>query len=365
MLPIFRAAAFAASSLTAIAALAACSSSSGTSSVPQALPGSQQQSIASQDSRPVPRYVVLHTAPFNAPPAGGLPLWSGSFKYGATTYSYTMVGANPATSNATTNIPAVIIPVKIVASGKTFDPQHVLPNGNSVVKNTTASPVLSSGIDFKEGGTDLGNTQYIDAFQRGNFWSKVKTHTNYHTLLTPTVLAEQTYNGGTVGSPFGFQVAEVDINSFDSFINGLISSLHISSGTFPIFLTYDTYLTSGGCCIGGYHNYNGSNTYSQATYIDHAGAFAQDVSALSHETGEWYDDPLTNNRVACGILEVGDPEEGFSNYGAFPYTLNGFTYNLQDLVWLPYFGAPPATSLHKQLSFQQNPFHLGICSQGG
>ncbi len=66
------------------------------------------------------------------------------------------------------------------------------------------------------------------------------------------------------------------------------------------------------------------------------GIFAQDVSALSHESGEWMDDPLvvnTNgNTVACGILEVGDPEEGFSNYGAFPYTLGGSTYNLQDLV---------------------------------
>jgi len=66
------------------------------------------------------------------------------------------------------------------------------------------------------------------------------------------------------------------------------------------------------------------------------GAFSQDVSALSHETAEWADDPLvvntSGNQVACGILEVGDPEEGFTNYGGFPYTLNGFTYNLQDLA---------------------------------
>jgi hypothetical protein len=39
-------------------------------------------------------------------------------------------------------------------------------------------------------------------------------------------------------------------------------------------------------------------------------------------------------------LENGDPLENNSNFGAFPYTLNGFTYNLQDLVTLPYFGAP-------------------------
>jgi hypothetical protein len=68
----------------------------------------------------------------------------------------------------------------------------------------------------------------------------------------------------------------------------------------------------------------------------------------------------------CGILEVGDPEEGFANYGAFPYTLNGFTYNLQDLVYLEYFGAANTTSVDGGAeSFHDNPFHLGICNNGG
>jgi len=50
----------------------------------------------------------------------------------------------------------------------------------------------------------------------------------------------------------------------------------------PLFITYDIYLTSGGCCIGGYHSANGAQpggqTYSYATYVDSAGAFSQDVS---------------------------------------------------------------------------------------
>ena len=73
------------------------------------------------------------------------------------------------------------------------------------------------------------------------------------------------------------------------------------------------------------------------------------VSVLSHEIGEWADDPLTlnynSNNTPCGILEVGDPLEGNPNYGAHPYKLNRFTYNLQDLVTLPYFGAPIGTSI--------------------
>jgi len=44
--------------------------------------------------------------------------------------------------------------------------------------------------------------------------------------------------------------------------------------------------------------------------------------------------------VTCGNLEVGDPAEGFANFGDFPYTVSGFTYDIQDLVFLEYCGAP-------------------------
>lgn len=58
------------------------------------------------------------------------------------------------------------------------------------------------------------------------------------------------------------------------------------------------------------------------------------------------------NNTPCGIREVGDPLEGNPNYRAHPYALNGFTYNLQDLVTLPYFGAPISTSVNGWLGFQ-------------
>jgi hypothetical protein len=100
--------------------------------------------------------------------------------------------------------------------------------------------------------------------------------------------------------------------------------------------------------------------------VDHPGEFAQDVSALSHEVGEWADDPLvvnTNgNNTPCGILEVGDPLEGNPNFGGYPYVLNGFTYNLQDLVTLPYFGAPASTSVNGFFTFQGES--LGVCQNG-
>jgi len=336
-----------------------------------------------QVEKPRPHYVVM--APHLRDDlvlgaSGSLETWNGSFVSGGTTYNYNMVGAAPSTNTSAT-ITTFIVPVKIVITPRrgstiTFDPSHVLSNGNSVTTNTLDSPIFDSTTTYTQGGTDVGTTQYIDAFQRANFWGTVQTDTKSHVLLSPTVLAEQTLSPsrsfGTTGSPFGFTAALVDINWFDSQLPSLISKLGINPSQFVIFLTYDTYLTeSGSCCIGGYHSSEGSTSnpqsYAEATYVDHAGEFAQDVSALSHEVGEWVDDPLTvnfnGNNTPCGILEVGDPEEGDANFGGFPYVLHGFTYNLQDLVFLTYFGAPSSTSLHGWLSFQDNT-SLSMCSNG-
>ena len=308
-----------------------------------------------------------------------LTTWNGSFTYSGQTYRYNMVGNAPSTNLAST-IPVYIIPVKIVVTRRTakttFDPAHILSNGNTVTQNTVDSPIFDSTTTYTQGGVDVGTTQYIDAFQRANFWGTVKTHTNSHLLLGgPTVTAEQTLSPpsryGTTGRPFGFTAGLVDINWFDAQLPAIITKLGVAPNAFPIFLTYDVYLTEGGqCCIGGYHSSEGSlsapQSYAQASYVDHAGAFSQDVSALSHEVGEWADDPLVvninGNNTPCGILEVGDPLEGNPNFGGYRYVLHGFTYNLQDLVTLPYFGAPTSTTVNGWLSFQGES--LSVCSNG-
>jgi len=314
------------------------------------------------------------------PPATPLTTWNGSFSYGGHTYKYNMVGTAPTTGVSTT-VPVFLIPIalqyKTGTTTRTFSPSHVLSNGQTVTANTLASPIFKTGIDFNQGGTDLGNTQYIDAFQRGNFWSKVSKAPGYHLLLgTPKVMPVQTIVvpsvDGQIATEFGVKVGLADINWFDAQVHTLITKFTaIHPNTLPIFITYDAYLTQAGCCIGGYHSSMGSASAAQAyahfTYIDKP-VFAQNVSALSHEVGEWADDPLvvnSGNPVACGTLEVGDPEEGFANYGGFPYTLGGFTYTLQDMVWLPYFGAAASTSANGWETFQGNPFSLGICNNGG
>ncbi|HEY6768863.1 MAG TPA: hypothetical protein VI386_29260 [Candidatus Sulfotelmatobacter sp.] len=344
------------------------------------LPASAQEDVNDQPVHA--RFVVMppHLRTDVAPPPVSLQSWNGSFTYASRTYSYNMVGAAPST-NSTATVTAYIIPVKIVITARngtktTYDPSHVLSNGNSVTTNTLTSPLFDSTTTYVQGGTNVGTTQYIDAYQRANFWGTVHTDTNSHLLLSPTVLAEQTLSPpstyGKTGSEFGFTAGLVDINWFDAQLPSLISKLGIQPNAFPIFLTYDTYLTQGGgCCIGGYHSSEGSTSnpqsYAEAAYVDHVGAFSQDVSALSHEIGEWADDPLTvnynGNNTPCGILENGDPLEGETNYGGFHYVLHGFTYNLQDLVTLPYFGAPTSTSVNGWLSFQGNS-SLSVCSNG-
>ena len=328
--------------------------------------------IAQTQSKPrfvslTPRYLENLAAP--ATPT--VTNWTGTLSAGGT--SFTMVGTDPKTTNTTTTVTAFVIPIRIVINPTPtgiFDPNHLLPNGRTVIQNTMLSPIFNSGIDFVQGGVDLGNTQYIDAFQRGNFWTDVTTNTNYHVLLNPVVLPTVTMGVGTsgkIGNEFGVRVALVDINSFDAKLQQIISgNSQITPNSLVIAVTYDTYLTSGGCCIGGYHSAFGSasspQTYSHFTYIDKTGAFAQDVSALSHEVGEWMDDPFINNPGCGGLLEDGDPLEGGPNFGAFPFTLNGFTYNLQDLTFLQYFGQSPSTSVNGWFSFQNA--NLAVCSNG-
>ncbi len=324
---------------------------------------------------PVPRFVVLPGPPVANPgdSASHVTTWNGSFTYQATKYYFTMVGTNPASGPSTT-VRAILIPLKITVqhngSGVSFSPAHVLTNGRTVTHNTVLSPIFDATTTYTLGGTDVGTTQYLDAYQRANFWGGVKGNPGYHVLLGgPTVEAVQALNVpkayGSEASAFGINVALVDINWFDSAIQSLMTKFS-TPNQIPIFLTYDTYLTQGGgCCIGGYHSFNGTQSYMTATYVDKTGVFAQNVSALSHEVGEWVDDPYTNNTVACGVLENGDPEESFANYGAFPYTVNGFQYDLQDLVFLDYFGAPASGRVKGWMTFHDNPFGLTVCSNGG
>lgn len=306
-------------------------------------------------------------------PVTPLPQWIFSFTSTVDhrVYTPTIVGTDPST-NTTTTIRWGIIPIKMVYGSQngnmTFDPNSTYAGNMSAVQMILHSPVFQSNVDFVQGGTDLGKTQFGDAYERGNFWGTVQTNRNYHLLFAPAVIAPtQTINvsasqGSVIPNPFGGGlIGTMDIFAFDAQLQTIIKHFkQIQPNVLPVFLTYNVYLTQfGGCCIGGYHSATGiqpnGQTYAHTTTISQTTheIFSEDTGALSHEIGEWIVDPFVNNPDSCGgTMEVGDPLENKVNNGYYPYTIGGFTYHLQDLVFMPYFGAPTSTSLDGWTTFQ-------------
>jgi len=310
-----------------------------------------------------------------------LQTWNGSISYSGHTYNFTMVGTDPSSTNSTTTVTAYIIPVvmnytKAVygSSHHKFNPSKDTQNGVTIIQNVQNSPLFQN-VDWNWGGTDVGTTQYNDGFQRASFWSDVTTNSSYHVLLSPSVLTALTIKpskaqgGAVVTNPFGGggKVGEMNINSFDQQLQNYLkaNSTTITPNTVAIFVTDNIYLTSGGCCIGGYHSANNNGqTYMTATYA-YSGStlvFSNDISAFSHEIGEWYADPLITSNSPCGLLEVGDPLETLSNYGTFAVTYNNVTWHPQALAMMEYFGDPANFSMNNWLDNQHDL--VRVCQNG-
>ena len=300
-----------------------------------------------------------------------LPTWQFTYTYAGKNYSDQFVGTAP-TGGRSTTVKTYIIPIFLdlkSAGTVNANPDATLSNGRTVIQNTVDSPIFDATTTYTQGTVNVGTTQYEDAVQRASLWGTVSTNTGYHVLLgAPKVEKLRTIKvpaaDGSVATDFGVKVLNVDINWLDPKLQALLTTLKIPANSLPIFVTTQSYLTSSGeCCIGGYHNYNGTQAYSMFTYIQTAGAFSQDVSALSHEVAEWINDPETDNNSPCGIYEVGDPLEGTTAYGTHPYTVNSFTYHLQDIVMPPYFGAPKTTSVNSWYTFDDYAF-TKVCQDG-
>jgi hypothetical protein len=347
------------------------------------LAGASILTIAAQSAsaaEATPLYVVLpaHGAGHRAAPGhrpAALETWAGKIKYQGSTYGYTMVGKSPLKSDATSTVTVYLIPVKLVYGANngnmTFDPLVDQQNGVSIMQNLLNSPLFGS-LDWSWGGTDFGNTQYLDAFQRGSFWKDVSgKNPNYHVVLAPTVLSEVSLTvtaqqGKVENNPFGAgKVGTLDINVFDSAVQGWLAQFsQINPGVLPVLVTDNIFLTSGGgCCIGGYATAeNNGQTYLTATYVTAAGSFSEDISGFSHELGGWLDNPLLTSTSPCGALDVAGPTGSFANYGTFPVTYGGVTWHPQALAWLEYFGAKKNFSGNNWLDDQ----HLltSVCQNG-
>lgn len=347
------------------------------------------------------------------PPHGGggggggstpLQTWSATVQspIDGNTYTFTMVGQNPATSNTTTPITTYLIPLRVNfqysrTATYSFDPTvsdpGCLGGSNTASGLTQTSPIFQES-DYNLGGTDVGTAQYVDAFQRASFWTDVTTNTAYRTELSLITRSLQTltvtsgnsgFVNGTVYVLSGTQCGSntgntnhagylgvVNINSVDSAVRSLITQLGIPSNTFPVFLLYNAVMSEGSplnlnnCCVLGYHSITSSGqTYGVAEFEGRdntAFSGVADITALSHEVAEWMDDPTTSNPTpawghvgqvgSCqSNLEVGDPLSGIQ----FPsINLNGFTYHPQELAFASWFYRSPAPISSGGLSWHSN-----------
>jgi hypothetical protein len=328
---------------------------------------------------PVHGGTVKYHAPGHQPAV--LQTWTATLKYSKVKKSIIMVGTNPKTSSATTTIQVFIVPIKMVYGASngnhTFDPMVDTANGVSIVQNLLNSPLFNN-MDWKFGSTDTGTTQYIDAFQRGSFWKDVNhLGGTYHVVFaTPTVLSEETINvssaqGSAETNPISGSglIGTFPYGTIDGLLQGYIAGFsQINPSTLALFVTDNIYLTSGGCCIGGYHSAeNNGQSYSYATYVSTSAThtFSSDIGAFSHELGEWLDDPGVphfSSNFCGGIYEVGDPLEGKANYGTFPVVFNGVTWNPQNLVWNSYFGFKASASANGWLD--TGHIETAVCENG-
>jgi hypothetical protein len=309
---------------------------------------------------------------------------------GGLVYSGSIVGRSPLNrGKTTTTIPTQIIPLVITINGVTYDPtaRDSCVTGNPTdVSIITGSPIFTNNA-WTMNGVNVGTTQYIDAFQRAQFWSQVQG-TPYHLILNQSVLTSRplTLSGRNVTQGCGSYgvVNNSDLNTaVQALITGPLAPT-VNVGTFPIFLTKNVVSEdSEGCCILGYHSglfVNGNLQIYSPFAVDTNGAFGNlDVSILSHEMGEAINDPVGNNptplwghigqQPGCqGNFEVGDPLNGTpTNEFVVPGVVIP-NYHLQELAFYSWFYGTTSLGVGAGGKFSNNGTFAGdaiICPPGG
>jgi hypothetical protein len=346
-----------------------------------------------------------------------LPLWTFNIKGSRDGDHHlgVMVGRDPFRNPGTARVPTFVVPliIRTHTVAASFDPttfKLATTPGETTVDSTQVddkclaapnnvplrvflqSPIFNAPPKpFVFNGVQVGATQYVDAFQRANFSSVLGGNgDDYHVLLAPVITLPPVVidvpatagialtNPDLFKAALGFSICApvmlVDINWFDSFLNGTVihelEEQGVNPGTFPIYMSYNTFwpvgdvTDLGNCCAGGYHSITGvpleTQTYGVVNF-DTSGLFAPSKNAgtgpglntetASHEVAEWMNDPYTNNQTAPwgGIgqvancqanLEVGDPLSG-TDVTAVTMP-NGFNYNLQELAFFSWFYGGPS-----------------------
>ena len=238
------------------------------------------------------------------------------------------------------------------------------------------------------GGTDIGDGQYVEAFQRANFWSATGEAPGRHgihlaTQVLPPLVIDFPKGSG-IGLPqssslLGYSTCApsvmVDFTLFDEYLDFIAiphmsTAYGVNAGNFPMFIAGNVLW---GAVVGqlplfepeaaGYHSFSSvdpAQTYGVTQFGDESVFTWPDAVPLSHEVGEWMNDPTGSNYVqlynATAATDPTAPAECQENYevgdilaGFFmpPVTSkNGYTYTVQELAFFSYFYGGPSFAVN-------------------
>ncbi len=289
---------------------------------------------------------------------------------------------NPPHMHGTTTLDAPVIPVSIDLRDENGNPRII--NGHPLFSDAAqfVQPTLNSPVFSNATYTSSEvPTQFSDAIQRAEYFSKAKE--NWHTLLDPSVKAPRvmtlTQSAPPANPNYFFALNPdgtccafvlVDQSVFDNalfqIIVDAINAGDITTKSMSSFLFPDTYLFSFvgqnfECCVVGFHTYifDSSNPKDELRWVLNYSSYVTsgifgpdvaDVTALSHEITEIYNDPfiatdgvhdvtpwwLSPNGGCGNVLETGDVIEGLPNE-TIPITINNVTYHPQNEALLQWF----------------------------
>jgi hypothetical protein len=299
---------------------------------------------------------------------------------------YTNVVGNPPQQGRTTLINAPIQPVNVELDDANGNLRIV--NGHPLISDATqfVAPVLGSPVFSNSTYSSSADpTQFSDAIQRAQYFKQAKP--DWHTLLGPapkpalTMHIRQSAHCPTgpnfAGCNYVFALnangtcCGLILVNIDAFLNGLagvvvtdivnnvITTKDISTFLFPNVFLFG--VDTNDCCVLGFHTYffDPSTDPELRWVLNYSswitpGIFGSapflDVTGLSHEIAETYNDPfvvsdgvhdltpwwLAPNGNCDDALETGDVIEGLPN-ATFPILMNGFLYHPQNEALIQWF----------------------------
>jgi|ERR1700690_1220623 len=316
-------------------------------------------------------------------------------------WPYTMVGTPPE-SGQTTIFRAPIVPVTVDLLGS--DGKVAVFNGHTLTFAPTpdmVKAIVNSPI-FQPFTYTSGVGQFNDQQMRAQFANRIHDN-NWHNILAPVVR-----QGRRMQIPYGFWFFFTDANNnpvaaavdSETFVTllfpetvpvdnstpvgaaelaGDITTHDISTFTFNnVYLYINGDVTN--CCALGFHTYDfepgdSENGNRERIYLTNYSAWVtnglfpiafEDITALSHEMAEAFNDPFANNLTPwwesidpisgngqCqDLLEVGDVIEDLNIDPTFAVSLGGRTYHPQNVALFPWLAFESPSPAHlKAYSF--------------